>query len=302
MRTKILTVLAVLGMGALALATPPALKMDSSGVHQARAFSAVDGGFNAHAGLSEFLPGFAGPLTAHPLAGPTPVITNAGTAGSTTYTYAIAACSTATCAAGSEGALGTTGSTTTGAASLTTTNYNIVTIPAVVGAPAFAVWRTVPTGASMGLLAVVAQTTCGNAGGFCGAVFNDQGGALIADLTPGLAGYGDAGPTVDQSTGLCIGSACALVFSGWDGTANSDAHQKLYCEGFDNYAIANGTAAAHDGGFVRTFIAAPSLLSETVSGTDGGYTLVPCTSSTTGFTCTAPANGTETLSGIFCGF
>lgn len=85
-----------------------------------------------------------------------PVITTAGTAGSTAYTYKIVAYN------GFGATLANTpasagGATATGNATLTTTNYNIVTFPAVTGAALYAVYRTASSGtpSSTGLIGYV---------------------------------------------------------------------------------------------------------------------------------------------------
>lgn len=216
--TRLAALIAALAIPALALATPPQLRMDSTGAIQAKAVGAIDGGFHA-AGLSEIpsLTGFNVPA----LAPPAPTITTVYLDGGTTWTYAVTACSSATCAAGTESALGSSASTTLDyAAGPTATKTNTVTIPAVVGAAAFGVWQVAPTGAGMGLIAVVPQVACGPAGGYCGAVFVDQGrtlNPLIADLTPNLPGYGDAGPTIDLSAAIQTG---ALVVGGTPAGSN----------------------------------------------------------------------------------
>ena len=98
----------------------------------------------------------------------TPVVTNVGTTGATTYNYKIA---------GFDGSVGTTpasaaGVNTTGNATLTTGNYNAITETTVIG-QAYNVYRTVG-GATQGLIGTfVAATTS--------TVFNDTG--LVATGT-----------------------------------------------------------------------------------------------------------------------
>jgi hypothetical protein len=90
-----------------------------------------------------------------PLATPSaPVITNVGTAGSTTYTYEVVALN----ADGTHSAASAAGSTTTGNATLSGTAYNVVTLTAVTGAASYNVYRTVG-GATQGLLANVTALT-----------------------------------------------------------------------------------------------------------------------------------------------
>lgn len=290
-----------------ALATPP-LRMDSQGVVQAKSLSSTDGGVHTLTGVSTFLGGIEG-FNVPAIAPPTPVVTSNITldgGGASTYTYAITACSTATCAAGSESALGATGSTTTSIATPTATYPNLVTIPATVGALGFGVWETSPTGARMGLLAVVAQKACSNAGDYCGATFLDTGAALVADLSPGLAGNGDAGPVNDLSAevkagALFVGAQPATIVSGINGAAPTTPE---YCELF-TYQIASGTAAAHDAGFFRTFNTAPAGCTFSVVTGDGGAIIgtagINPVISTTGFTFTSSANVSETLNCSCCG-
>ena len=302
MRTTFLPLLAALAFASSAFATPP-LRMDSQGVVRARALSASDGGINTGTGVS-VLPGGTTGFSAAAITPPTPTITcNAGGAdggGSTTYTYAITACSSATCAAGTESALGATGSTTCSPSSISASYPNLVTIPATVGAQAFGVWQTVPTGGRMGLLAVVAQAPCSNAGDYCGATFLDKGTTMIADLSPGLAGYGDAGPVNDLSGEisagqLFAGTKPARVISGVNGAAPTvPEFEEIF-----TYQIASGTAAAHDAGFFRTFNTAPTGCVCSVVTGDGGA-LIPAAGAnqniaTTGFTETTSANVSETL-------
>jgi hypothetical protein len=92
----------------------------------------------------------------------TPVITNGGTAGVTSYSYKIA---------GFDGVVGTTaassaGSTTTGNATLNGTNFNIITETTVVGEQ-YNVYRTVG-GATQGLIGTFTATSTTS-------VFNDTG-------------------------------------------------------------------------------------------------------------------------------
>jgi len=77
-------------------------------------------------------------LTRNGLATPAaPVITNGGTPGAVTWTYKVSALSGT-----GETAVSAAGSTTTGAATLTAANYNIVTWAPIPGATAYKVYRT----------------------------------------------------------------------------------------------------------------------------------------------------------------
>ncbi len=274
MRKTFLATLFCLAFATIAQATPP-LRFDSIGAVKARSLIAVDGGVNA-GGLSEFNGGLTG-TTFEALAPPTPTVAGEGASldGGTTYTYAIAACSTATCAAGSESALGTGASNTASAATLSSGNGNIITIPAVVGAQAFAVWRQAPAGATMGLLAVVPQTACSNAGDFCGATYTDIGGAPISDSSPDLAGNGDAGPTIDLSGSVV---APSMLIAGVRSIPT-----------WATCSIANSTTCT-------ATVPAGSHCGATLSAVSDGGSVVPyCSVSSTTATCTVSANTTASF-------
>lgn len=100
---------------------------------------------------------------------PTPTITNGGTAGSTSYTYKITAFNQF-----GETAVGAAGTTATGNATLSATNYNIVTIPLVAGVTSFGVYR-----GGTNLIAIVPASGTGTT------VFNDIGNAIISTTVPG---------------------------------------------------------------------------------------------------------------------
>ena len=281
---KLLLLIAAIGIAPLALATPP-LRMDSPGVIQAAAVKGTDGGVHGGSGISTFRGGIRG-FTIPVLAPPTPVITdNTVLDGGTTYTYAIAACSSATCAAGTESALGSTGSDVHGYSTLTSSYPITVTIPAVVGASAFAVWEVAPTGAKMGLKAVVAQAACSNAGDYCGATYLDTGTATIADLSPGLAGYGDAGPTIDLSATIQAGASIigGLPSNQVSGVSGVAPVVPQFCE-IVNVLVDQGTVPTNDAGFARTFNTAPASCSLTGWSADGGCIFGKPTIATTGVT------------------
>jgi len=132
-----------------------------------------------------------------------PTITNVGAAGAATWTYKIVARN------GAGATLGTTaasaaGSTTTGNATLTSANYNVVTWPSVVGAAFYDVYRTVagtsPT--STGLIGSVASSIVANTGlQMSTYTFNDTG----------VAGDGTTAPTTNTSATFASGTTNTLL-------------------------------------------------------------------------------------------
>jgi len=114
----------------------------------------VDNGLAIRTGTSATQPQIT------PAAGPTPTVTQlaTATAGTTTYSYTVAAIG----ANGVWGAAGTAGSTATGNATLSAINGNQLTWTPVAGAVAYAIQRTVG-GATQGLIgtASLAQATSG---------------------------------------------------------------------------------------------------------------------------------------------
>lgn len=137
-----------------------------------------------------------------PLATPSaPVITHSGTSGAATWTYKVVA-RTST---GYNTAASPAGSTTSGNATLTTGNFNIVTITPVNGAMIYDIYRTA-VGTS--------PTTTGKIGSVNAgvAVFNDTGGAGDSSTAPttnttGVLFVGSAGvPT--------CGTGCASITTG----------------------------------------------------------------------------------------
>jgi hypothetical protein len=100
------------------------------------------------------------------LASPTPTVTPTGTAGSTSYSYEVVAYN------GNGDTLpSTAGTTTTGNATLSGTNYNALSWASATGATGYKVLRTVG-GSTQGLIANVVTTT-----------YNDQG-ATASSYTP----------------------------------------------------------------------------------------------------------------------
>lgn len=135
------------------------------------------------------------PQSATPTA---PTITNAGTTGATTYTYKVVARN------GFGVSLGTTpassaGSTTTGNATLSSTNYNVITWPFVSGAGSYDIYRT------------VGGATQGKIGNVLAAVVPGTGvqSPTFALNDTGLAGDGTTAPTTNTT-----GSVSIPVFSG----------------------------------------------------------------------------------------
>lgn len=111
-----------------------------------------------------------------------PVITTAGTAGAQTWTYKIVARSGFGATLGMTPA-STGGSTTTGNATLTTANFNIITFPSVPGAVAYDVYRTAAgtTPSTTGKIGTVSATFAIGGAQPATYVLNDT--ALAADST-----------------------------------------------------------------------------------------------------------------------
>jgi hypothetical protein len=115
------------------------------------------------------------------------VITTAGTAGVVTWTYKVSAVT----ATGSENATSSTGSTTTGNATLTSVNYNIITWKPVPGAVSYNIYRTVAgtTPSTTGLIGNVPATSSASS-----LTFNDTAVAISSatipttDTTGGITG------------------------------------------------------------------------------------------------------------------
>lgn len=120
-----------------------------------------------------------------------PTITNVGTVGAVTWTYKIVARNGFGASVG-ETAASTGGSTTTGNATLTSANYNVITWSSVVGAAFYDVYRTAAgtTPSTTGLIGSVPATVV-NATGLQSATysFNDTA----------LAGDGSTAPTVNTT-------------------------------------------------------------------------------------------------------
>jgi hypothetical protein len=130
-----------------------------------------------------------------PSAAPTPTVTPVGTTGSTSYSYALVAVSIN----GTYSAIGTAGSTTTGNATLSGANYNLITWTPVVDAVSYIIVRTVG-GATQGAIAIVTASD---------ASFADVGIAAQTGTTatqPFLRPATPSAPTVAQVTGATAGS------------------------------------------------------------------------------------------------
>lgn len=120
-----------------------------------------------------------------------PTITNGGTPGSTTYTYKVVAIS------GTGASLGTTaasaaGSSTTGNATLSATNFEIITFTAVTGAASYDIYRTVG-GSTQGKIANVPATISQSTG--------VQSATYVTNDT-GLTADGTTAPTVNTTAPL----------------------------------------------------------------------------------------------------
>lgn len=154
-----------------------------------------------------------GELVMQPLAtSPTPVITTAGTAGAITWTYKTVACtSTGYCSAA-----GTGGTTTTGNATLTTTNYNIITIPPITGAAFYKVYRT-------------AHGTTPSTNGLIGTVTPSQYSGTIFLNDTALAG--------DSATATAINNTGAI-------TPPSNRKGTFVCTAGGSITVANSTVLA----------------------------------------------------------
>jgi hypothetical protein len=130
---------------------------------------------NQFRGQSSSAPGTANLLQTHDFqyaipdaSAPTPVITNGGTAGSTTVSYKITALT-----ANGETLVGSSASTTTANATQSAANYNIVTIPTVANAVSYGVYR-----GGTNLIGIVPAVPGGNT------VFNDTGQAVVSASVP----------------------------------------------------------------------------------------------------------------------
>ncbi len=104
-------------------------------------------------------------------------ITTAGTAGSTGYSYKVSSVT----ATGTENATAAAASTTTGNATLSTTNYNIVTFKVVPGAKTYNIYRTASSGTpgTTGLIGSVTATSSTTT-----LTFNDTGIAITSATIP----------------------------------------------------------------------------------------------------------------------
>jgi len=152
-------------------------------------------------------PTITGGLATVQLATPSaPVITQGGTPASTHYTYAVVAKD----ANGGGSIASSTTQTTTGAATLNGTNYNIITWSAITGAASYDVYRTASSGtpSTTGLLANTAALT-----------YNDQGAAGNSNATPTINSSGTIKQTgvtngggyfISANTGMLTVGAGAL--------------------------------------------------------------------------------------------
>ena len=139
--------------------------------------------------LTPFLP---------PSGAPTPTVTPVGTTGAATWTYGLVAVSSA----GVYSAIGTTGSTATGNATLTNANYNAITWTPVADAAYYIIVRTVAgtTPNTVGVIGIAAATDT---------QFNDTGLAISPNTSATQFAQRTAAPatpTVTQVTGAIAGT------------------------------------------------------------------------------------------------
>jgi hypothetical protein len=131
-----------------------------------------------------------GGLTTAGISSPSqPTVVNVGTAGTTSYTYAV----TARTAVG-ETLISTTRQTATGNATLDTNNFNTITWSAVAGAKDYRIWRiaSIGTPSTLGVIGTVS--------GYAALSFNDTGlagdsSSSPASNTTGNVGHGVSSPT-----------------------------------------------------------------------------------------------------------
>lgn len=145
------------------------------------------------------------------------VITNAGTAGSTAYSYKVSSVS----ATGSENATAAAASTATGNATLTPTNYNIVTFKPVPGAKTYNIYRTASSGTpgTTGLIGSVSATSSATS-----VVFNDTGIAIISATIPATNTTGGiTGATSFSSTGSSTSGVVSNFIATESGANNAIA-------------------------------------------------------------------------------
>jgi hypothetical protein len=166
----------------------------------------------------------------------TPVITNGGTPGVVTYGYkvtALLADGTTSTAASVEG------TTTTGNATLSATNYNIITITAVAGATSYNIYRTTG-GATQGLI-----------GNSTGVVFNDTG----------LTASG-AAPTVN-------GTGSLLWATDGGGSIGESVTRRPYTINASNYVVAPYLYASTSAAVASVVLSASGIGTHIISPADG---------------------------------
>jgi len=127
-----------------------------------------------------------------------PTITNVGTAGAVTWTYVVVARNGVGATLGTSPA-SAAGSTTTGNATLTSANYNVIAWASVSGAAFYDVYRTVAgtTPSTTGLIGTVASTTV---------VTTGLQPATYSLNDTALAGDGTTAPTVNTSGLIATGN------------------------------------------------------------------------------------------------
>lgn len=136
----------------------------------------------------------------------TPTVTNFGTGGAATWTYKIVACADQACVYHT--AASAAGSTTTGNATLTSANYNVLTWTKVQGALVYQIYRT-------------AHGTTPSTNGLIGTIAAQQNLQVIADVhttgggglfwDTGLAGDASVAPATNLTGGIAIGTAQVIA-------------------------------------------------------------------------------------------
>lgn len=184
-------------VGSLLVTNPGALP--TVGPNQGVSLGIVGSGFGRQS--ASFAVDVNGALNTRALSTPAaPTVTPTGTAGSTSYSYKVVAKQ----ADGSFTAAGAAGSTTTGNATLSSSNYNAVSWAAVTGANSYDLYRTVG-GATQGKIASSLSTTS----------FNDQGATASGTApTTGTTGNATIGGSASISGKILTYNNIATVANG----------------------------------------------------------------------------------------
>lgn len=123
---------------------------------------------------------------------------------------------------------------------------------------------------------------------------------VTENLSAGATGVFDTSVLTNQK----LGPGVVPNFDNLNGTAPTSAGNPLTCERIQ-YVIASNTVAAHDGGFVHTYAAAPVVIAVVNDTSDGGAWVGAAGAafnvSTTGLTATSSANVSGTFGLTVCG-